>query len=337
MRIAIVTDAWLPQVNGVVRTLRTTAQYAEREGHNIKFITPADHFTVPCPTYPEIPLSWTTARRIGRKIEQFGPDAIHIATEGPLGHAARRYCMRRGYRFTTSYHTRFPEYLHERVPVPGVKEMAHKFLDRFHRSSDSIMVATPSIEDVLRNRGLDHIKRWSRGVDTTVFRPRNGVSLDGERPYSMYVGRVAPEKNIEAFLDLDLPGKKIVVGDGPQRQELETRYPDVQFTGYKTGEDLAGHVAAADVMVFPSLTDTFGLVLIEAMACGVPVAAFPVPGPIDVVEDGRVGALDEDLGAAVSRALKLDKEACRAYAQGYSWERSTAQFLDNLVPTTGNA
>ena len=337
MRIAIVTDAWLPQVNGVVRTLRTTAQYAEREGHNIKFITPADHLTIPCPTYPEIPLSWTTAGRIGKKIEQFGPDAIHIATEGPLGHAARRYCMRRGYRFTTSYHTRFPEYLHERVPVPGVKEMAHKFLDRFHRSSDSIMVATPSIEGVLRNRGLDHIKRWSRGVDTSVFRPRNGVALEGERPYSMYVGRVAPEKNIEAFLGLDLPGTKIVVGDGPQRQELESRYPDVHFTGYKTGEDLAGHVAAADVMVFPSLTDTFGLVLIEAMACGVPVAAFPVPGPIDVVEDGRVGALDDDLGAAVVRALELDKEACRTYAQGFSWERSTAQFLGNLVPTTANA
>ncbi len=337
MRIAIVTDAWLPQVNGVVRTLRTTAQHAERAGHNIKFITPADHFTIPCPTYPEIPLSWTTASRIGRRIEQFGPDAIHIATEGPLGHAARRYCMRRGYRFTTSYHTRFPEYLHERVPVPGVKELAHRFLDRFHRTSDSIMVATPSIEEVLRKRGLDRIKRWSRGVDTTVFRPRNGVSLSGERPYSLYVGRVAPEKNIEAFLSLDLPGTKIVVGDGPQRQELETRYPDVNFTGYKTGEDLAGHVAAADVMVFPSLTDTFGLVLIEAMACGVPVAAFPVPGPIDVVEDGKVGALDDDLGAAVSRALKLDKEACRTYAQGYSWERSTAQFIGNLVTATSSA
>ena len=336
MRIVIVTDAWLPQVNGVVITLRTIVEHLEAEGHAIKLITPVDHASLPCPTYPEIRLSLTTARRIGTQIGQFEPDAIHIATEGPLGLAARRFCMRRGYRFTTSYHTRFPEYLHERLPVPGLKELAHRFLDRFHRKSSAVMVATPSIEAMLRKRGLHHIKRWGRGVDTALFRPRQGTDLDGieiegERPFSMYVGRVAPEKNIEAFLKLNLPGTKVVVGDGPQRQALEARYPQAKFVGYRSGDDLARHVAAADVFVFPSLTDTFGLVLIEAMACGVPVAAYPVPGPIDVVENGTVGVLDEDLAEAVKRALPLDRKACRTYAEKFTWQRSAEQFLSNLV------
>jgi glycosyltransferase involved in cell wall biosynthesis len=269
---------------------------------------------------------------VGRKIEASGPDAIHIATEGPLGLAARRHCMRRGYRFTTSYHTRFPEYLHERIPVHRIREAAHRFLDRFHRSGSAIMVATQSIEDMLRARGHSHIRRWSRGVDTDLFRPQPRSNLNGDRPISLYCGRVATEKNIEAFLDLDLPGTKYVVGDGPQRAELERRHPKARFTGYRQGEPLASVMAQADVFVFPSKTDTFGLVLIEALACGVPVAAYPVPGPLDVVEDGVVGALDEDLGAAVKRALHMDRDACRAHAEQYTWERSAEQFVDNLVP-----
>jgi glycosyltransferase involved in cell wall biosynthesis len=333
MRILTVTDAWFPQVNGVVRTLDTVSAILRERGHEVDFLTPEGFRAIPCPGYPEIPLCLATASMAGRRIEAFGPDAIHIATEGPLGLAARRYCMRRGYRFTTSYHTRFPEYLHERLPVPGLREAAHRFLDRFHRKGEAIMVATPSIEEMLRRRGHTRIRRWSRGVDTELFRPRPRQNLNGERPISLYCGRVATEKNIEAFLDLELPGTKYVVGDGPQRAALERRYPNVEFTGYRTGEPLAALVASADVFVFPSRTDTFGLVLIEALACGVPVAAYPVPGPIDVVADESVGALDEDLGAAVSRALRLDRDACRAYAEQFTWERSAEQFLDNLVPT----
>jgi glycosyltransferase involved in cell wall biosynthesis len=332
MHILIVTDAWLPQVNGVVRTLDTVIGILRARGHAVDMVTPADFITLPCPTYPEIRLSLATTAMVGRRIEASGPDSIHIATEGPLGLAARRHCMRRGYRFTTSYHTRFPEYLYERLPVRRAREAAHRFLDRFHRSGAAIMVATQSIEDMLRERGHTNIRRWSRGVDTVLFRPQVRRNLNGDRPISLYCGRVATEKNIEAFLDLDLPGTKYVVGDGPQRSGLERRYPKARFTGYHHGESLAALIAQADVFVFPSRTDTFGLVLIEALACGVPVAAYPVPGPRDVVADGVVGALDEDLGAAIRRALHMDRTACRGHAEQYTWERSAGQFLDNLVP-----
>lgn len=267
---------------------------------------------------------------MARIIDQFRPCAIHIATEGPLGMTARRYCIKRDIPFTTAFHTKFPEYVHARFGVPIA--WTYKVMCWFHGPSRSIMVATQTIEDELIKWGLGNIKRWTRGVDTELFRPRDKNFLNLPRPISLYVGRVAVEKNIKAFLDLDLPGSKLVVGDGPQRAELTTAYPDVHFVGAKEGEDLAKHFAASDVFVFPSRTDTFGLVMLEALASGIPVAAYPVPGPLDVIGDNPVGCLDENLKHAVSAALKIDPSLCRGYALGFSWETSVQQFLNNVYP-----
>jgi glycosyltransferase involved in cell wall biosynthesis len=263
-------------------------------------------------------------------IEEFDPGAVHIATEGPLGQAARAWCIRRGRPFSTAYHTRFPEYIRARTGMPLA--LTYAIMRRFHARSASIMVATASIQAELERRGFRNINRWSRGVDTALFRPRDRSFLDVPRPIHLYVGRVAVEKNVEAFLGLDLPGTKLVVGDGPQLPALKQRYPGVRFAGARFGEDLARHYAAADVFVFPSRTDTFGLVLLEALASGVPVAAYPVAGPRDVVGGSDAGVLDEDLGAAARRALTIPRERCRAYAMGFSWERSRDQFLANLRP-----
>jgi glycosyltransferase involved in cell wall biosynthesis len=330
MRILIVTDAWHPQINGVVRTLTTLKSHLAAVGHEAITITPDQFRTVPCPSYPEIRLALMPARRMARTIESFRPCVVHIATEGPLGIAARRYCMRRDVPFTTAFHTKFPEYLNARLRVPV--NWTYKIMRRFHAPSKSVMVATQTVENELQQHGFGNIKRWSRGVDTNLFRPRDKSFLDLPRPISLYVGRVAVEKNIEAFLALKQPGSKVVVGDGPQLQQLSRKYPDVVFVGTKEGEDLARHFAAADVFVFPSLTDTFGLVLLEALACGVPVAAYPVAGPLDVIGDAPVGCLHDDLGIAVERALSASPEACRAHAESYSWEASTQQFLNNIVP-----
>jgi glycosyltransferase involved in cell wall biosynthesis len=263
-------------------------------------------------------------------LEEFAPDAIHIATEGTLGAAARKWCLRRSFPFTTSYHTQFPEYVRARVPIPLSLSYAH--LRRFHSAAARTMVATPGMQRLLESRGFENIVRWTRGVDVSLFRPRDKRFLELPRPIAMYVGRVAVEKNIEAFLQLDLPGTKVIVGDGPARVELEARYPLAKFVGFKFGEDLASHVAAADVFVFPSRTDTFGLVLLEAMACGVPVAAYPVTGPIDVVTQGVTGVLNEDLRAAVLAALHLDPNQCRAFALANTWDTATRQFLSHLAP-----
>lgn len=264
-----------------------------------------------------------------RRIRAFAPDAVHIATEGPLGLAANRYCRKNGIAFTTSYHTRFPEYVHARCRLPlGI---SYAFLRWFHGAAKHVMVATQTIQDALEERGFDNIVRWTRGVDTELFRPTPEPLLDLPRPILLYTGRVAVEKNIQAFLALDHPGTKVVVGDGPQRARLERQFPDAVFVGMRHGEDLARHVASADVFVFPSRTDTFGLVLLEALACGVPVAAYPVPGPLDVVGDTDVGALDEDLDAAVAQALTIDRDACRRFAESRSWEASVAQFTANLA------
>ncbi|HZH27616.1 MAG TPA: glycosyltransferase family 1 protein [Azospirillaceae bacterium] len=328
MRILITTDAWFPQINGVVRTIDTTSRELERLGHEVRIISPAEFRTVPLPTYPEIRIALAPWRRMGRMIEDFGPDAIHVATEGPLGFAARGYCVRRRIAFTTAYHTRFPEYIRDRAPVPLA--LSYDIIRRFHAPASGVMVATASLERALRERGFRNILRWSRGVDTGLFRPRPKAFLDAPRPVMMYVGRVAVEKNIEDFLRLDLPGTKYVVGDGPQLAELKARYPQVRFVGARHGEDLARHYAAADVFVFPSRTDTFGLVLLEALASGVPVAAYPVCGPIDILGGSDVGVLDEDLAAAVTRALAIPPERCRAFALRHSWQASSAQFLDNL-------
>jgi len=329
MRIAIVTDAWLPQVNGVVTTLGRTRDELIRAGHRVKMLTPADHRTIPCPTYPEIRLSLLPYRGVRRTLDAFRPDCIHIATEGPLGFAARRYCRRRGLSFTTSYHTRFPQYVRERVPIPPA--WMYAWLRRFHRPAVATLVPTPAVREELAERGFAHLRLWSRGVDVELFRPEPRASLPDPRPILLYMGRVAVEKNLEAFLQLRVPGTKYVVGDGPDLARLRSRYPEAVFTGYRFGAELAAHLAAADVFVFPSRTDTFGLVMLEAMACGTPVAAYPVTGPLDVVEQGRTGVLHEDLGVAVRHALTLDRNACRQAALEKSWARATEQFLSNVA------
>lgn len=265
-----------------------------------------------------------------RMIEKFHPCVVHIATEGPLGMAARRYCVRRDIPFTTAFHTKFPEYVHARFKIPVA--WIYKIVRWFHGKSQGVMVATKTIEDELKRWGIGNIKRWTRGVDTELFKPRDKAFLDLPRPISLYVGRVAVEKNIEAFLDLNLDGSKVVVGDGPQLAQLKKKYPEVHFTGAKTGEELAQHFASSDVFVFPSRTDTFGLVLLEALASGIPVAAYPVAGPLDVIGNANVGCLDEDLGSAVRMALLANPDDCRAYALGYSWDTSVNQFLNNACP-----
>jgi glycosyltransferase involved in cell wall biosynthesis len=330
MRLALVTDAWAPQVNGVVRTLQRTIDMLRALGHEVMTVTPDRFRTLPCPTYPEIRLALSPRRKLARLFEEFRPTAVHIATEAPLGQAARAWCLARGLPFSTAYHTRFPEYVRARTGLP--LSLTYALMRRFHAASASVMVATPSIQEELEARGFRNINRWSRGVDTTLFRPRAEGFLDLPRPIHLYVGRVAVEKNLEAFLELDLPGSKLVVGDGPLLPALRRRHPGVRFAGARIGEDLARHYAAADVFVFPSRTDTFGLVLLEALASGVPVAAYPVAGPRDVIDGAEVGCLDEDLGAAARRALAIPRERCRAHALGFSWERSRDQFLANLRP-----
>jgi glycosyltransferase involved in cell wall biosynthesis len=329
MRIAIVTDAWHPQINGVVMTLTHTRDELVRLGHEVLMLTPQDFATVPCPTYPEIRLSLLPGRALAQRLAAFAPEGLHIATEGPLGLAARSWAMKHGAPFTTSFHTRFPEYVRLRTGIPLA--VSYALIRWFHRPAHTVMVATPTLRDELADRGVQRLGIWSRGVDTELFRPRAKEFLSAPRPIFMFVGRVAIEKNIEAFLRLDLPGTKYVVGAGPDRDALQRKYPDVRFTGYKLGEELACYLAAADVFVFPSRTDTFGLVLIEALACGVPVAAFPVQGPIDIIEDGVTGCLDDDLGAAANRALSLDPARCRAEALKYTWTECTQQFLSHLT------
>jgi len=332
VNILIVTDAWYPQVNGVVRTIGTVRAELEAMGQTVEVIGPDRFRTVPMPTYPEIRLALGAGRRLAAMVDALKPDCIHIATEGPLGFAARRYCLKRGMPFTTAYHTRFPEYVRDRAPVPLA--LSYAVVRRFHQPSSAVMVATASIEQDLTRRGFANIRRWTRGVDTELFRPRPKEFLDLPRPVSLYVGRVAVEKNLEEFLKLDLPGSKVVVGDGPAKDELMGKYPDVVWAGAKHGEELAQYYAAADVFVFPSRTDTFGLVLLEALASGVPVAAYPVPGPLDVVDGSGAGCLDDDLKRAVEGALRIPPEHCRAYALNFSWRRSAEQFLANLRPFT---
>lgn len=329
MRVAIVADAWRPQTNGVVVTLSQTASTLERLGHEVAMITPEKFRTIECPTYPEIRLAVQPYREVARRISEFAPDAIHIATEGPLGLAARRHAVAERLRFTTSYHTQFPQYLRARFPIP--LRLTYRLLRWFHGAATHCMVSTASVQSELEARGFRNIARWSRGVDTELFRPRDKGFLSLPRPIAVYVGRVAVEKNIDAFLRMPWHGSKLVIGDGPERARLAAKYPDAVFVGFRYGEDLAAHLAAADVMVFPSLTDTLGLVNLEAMACGVPVAAFPVTGPIDVIDDGVTGALDKDLGRAALRALELDPAAGRARALASSWESCTRQFEQHLV------
>jgi len=327
MRVLVATDAWHPQINGVVRTLATVAEAARPLGVDIGFLTPQSFRTVALPSYPDVRLALARPAKIARLIEQARPDSIHIATEGPIGILARRYCLRRHLPFTTSFHTRFPEYISARLPIPEAWIWA--LLLRFHRPSRAVMAATPALAYELRQRGFGNVVLWPRGVDTALFRPR-AVDLGLPRPIFLSVGRVAVEKNLEAFLSLDLPGTKVVVGDGPARSALQRSYPQAVFLGAMAGQQLAEAYAAADVFVFPSRTDTFGLVLLEALASGVPVAAFPAPGPRDVIGTAPVGALNDDLRAACLAALHLDPDACRSFAERQTWEASARTFVENI-------
>jgi 1,2-diacylglycerol 3-alpha-glucosyltransferase/glucuronosyltransferase len=329
MRILIATDAWHPQVNGVVRTLTSLARSASALGAEVDFLTPEGFPSLDVPTYPGLRVALPSRRGIAARIEARSPDAIHIATEGPIGWAVRAYCRRRKLAFTTSYTTRFPEYIAARSIIPAA--LSYAVLRHFHAAAAMTMVATASLRQELAARGFRKLGNWTRGVDTDLFRPDRAAKLDLPRPIFMTVGRVAVEKNLEAFLTLDLPGSKVVVGDGPQRAELERRYPTARFLGEKTGADLTSHIAAADVFVFPSVTDTFGVVQLEALACGTPVAAFPVTGPLDVIADHPIGALDADLKSACMRALGISRELCRSFALTCSWENSARQFIGNLT------
>jgi glycosyltransferase involved in cell wall biosynthesis len=328
MRILVATDAWHPQVNGVVRTLTSLARSAAVLGAEISFLTPDGFPSMGLPTYPGLRIALPNRREIARRIEAAAPDAIHIATEGPVGWAVRAYCRRRKLAFTTSYTTRFPEYIAVRSIIPA--SVSYAVLRHFHAAGAMTMIATDSLRQELNARGFKRLGSWTRGVDTRLFTPDDPTELDLPRPIFMTVGRVAVEKNLEAFLSLNLPGSKVVIGDGPQRAELARKYPNVRFLGEKTGPDLSSHVAAADVFVFPSLTDTFGVVQLEALACGTPVAAFPVTGPLDVIADHPIGALDTDLRSACIRALSISREACRSFALERSWENSARQFIGNL-------
>ena len=329
MRILIATDAWRPQVNGVVRTLTSLARAAATLGTDIEFLTPDGFPSMQVPTYPGLRVALPNRGEIARRIETASAEAIHIATEGPIGWWTRAYCLRHGLPFTTSYTTRFPEYVSVRTGIPV--SWGYAVVRRFHAAGQMTMVATNSLRKELRGRGFTRLGAWTRGVDTKLFNPDTPAELDLPRPIFAVVGRVAVEKNLEAFLSLDLPGTKVVIGDGPQKAELERRYPHAKFLGEKTSKDLTDHIAASDVFVFPSLTDTFGVVQLEALACGTPVAAFPVTGPLDVIADHPIGALDNDLRAACLRALTMSRDACRAFALDRSWENSAAQFLGNLA------
>jgi glycosyltransferase involved in cell wall biosynthesis len=325
-----VSDAGAPQVNGVVSTLTQTASWLTRFGHHVNLLTPSAFRSIPCPTYPEIRIALRGYAGVRTTISDFEPQHIHLATEGPLGLAARRYCLRHGLYFTTSYHTQFAHYVRARTSVPlAVTFFALRW---FHSAGEQCMVSTSTVRDELHARGFHNLVHWGRGVDTDRFRPQDKSWLRLPRPIAAYVGRIAVEKNIGEFLRMPWVGSKIVIGDGPARESLCTAHPQTRFLGYLFGQELANHLAAADVFVFPSRTDTFGLVMLEAMACGVPVAAFPVTGPIDVVADGVTGALDEDLSEAAKRALKLDPVVCRERALRSSWELSTREFERNLVP-----
>jgi glycosyltransferase involved in cell wall biosynthesis len=329
VRIVLISDAWHPQVNGVVTTLINTVATLRRLGHEVELITPDRFKTYPWPGYPDVGMAFLCGPKLRPIIKAFKPDAIHLVTEGSIGFAARRYCLELGFRYTSSYLSQFPEYFKLRSGFP--MWISEAYLRWFHSESAYVMVATASLEQEMQQKGYQRLARWSRGVNTELFKPRDKDFIQDLRPIFLFTGRVAIEKNIEAFLQLDLPGTKYVVGDGPHKDILAKKYPKVRFTGYQHGENLARFMAAADVFVFPSLTDTFGVVLLEALASGVPVAAFPVQAPNGVITDDKVGVLSDNLQQAAMSALSLNSQDCRQYALEYTWEKCTQQFVDNLV------
>ncbi|MDR2195922.1 MAG: glycosyltransferase family 1 protein [Gallionellaceae bacterium] len=328
------TDAWEPQVNGVVRTLKMTRRELQRMGHEVEFLTPSMFRSIPCPTYPEIALAISFPGSVARKIDAFAPDCLHIATEGPLGWIARNIAIRRGWPFTTAYHSRFPEYVHARFRIP--LNWSYAVLRKFHNAARFNLAPTPAIVEHLREQGFAHPRLWSRGVDFDVFRPDGQTIPRGDAPVFLHVGRLAVEKQVEAFLELDLPGEKWVAGDGPERERLHRQYPGVRWFGVLDGISLADLYRSADVFVFPSVTDTFGLVMLESMACGTPVAAFPVAGPIDVVKAPQAGILDTDLRRACLAALDVPRKGVLEHAATFSWTRATEQFLGALQRIRGD-
>jgi len=333
MKVLIVTDAWHPQINGVVRSLSEVGKRASEFGIEAAFLTPEGFSSIAMPGYPEIRLALASPSQIAQRIEAAAPDCIHIATEGPLGILARRWCMRNRHKFTTSYHTRFPEYLSARLPVPSWPLAA--LMRRFHAAACGTMVSTQTLEQELSAQGYSNLMRWSRGVDAELFHPAKAQRLPFPRPIFLYAGRVAVEKNLDAFLSLDLPGSKVVVGDGPSRTALEATYPGAHFIGAREKEALAEFYASADVFVFPSLTDTFGVVMLEALASGVPVAALPVAGPKDVIGQSKMGVLDHDLRRAALAALTIPRNLCRKYALQFTWRESARQFFGNVLRANG--
>jgi glycosyltransferase involved in cell wall biosynthesis len=335
MKIGIVTDAWHPQISGVVTTLAKTIEEAQRLGHQILCIHPGlFKRTLPCPTYPQIQLAINPFGQLRRLLNRFKPFSMHIVTEGPIGLAGRFYCRRNRLNFTTSFTTRFDEYIHLRSGIPSA--LFFGLMKWFHSASAKVLVSSQALRQELRSRGLTRTALWPRGVDTNLFRIRDKSFIRDQRPIFLYVGRIAVEKNIHSFLEVELPGTKYVVGDGPALEKLKRQYASVRFVGAKTGIDLARYFAAADVFVFPSKTDTFGIVMLEALACGVPVAAYPVRGPIDIIENGKVGFLDRNLKTAALKALTIDPLNCRHFSLRYSWENSTMQFIRQLVPIRKN-
>ena len=334
MRITLISDAWHPQVNGIVTAVMQLSRALTRLGHAVTIVTPEPFRTWPCPGYPDVRLAFLCGPRLRPLIDASAPDAIHLMTEGPVGFAARRYCRHRSWPYTSSFHSQFPEYLNLRAGVPLA--ISYGYLRWFHRRSRHVMVGTDSLVERLSARGFRRLATWPLGVDTDLFQPRGKGAIDAQRPIFLYLGRIAVEKSVEEFLRLQLPGTKVLIGDGPQRPELEAGYPNARFLGYRTGPALARSLSAADVLVFPSRTDTFGLAMLEALACGVPVAAYPVPGPLDAVRDPRVGRLDTDLRRAALDALSLSPTACRRYALRWSWTASATRFVRLLAPLTSS-
>jgi glycosyltransferase involved in cell wall biosynthesis len=330
MKIMIITDAWEPQINGVVRTLKQTRKELILMGHQVEMITPQEFMTFPCPTYPDISLSILPAKKVSKRIRSFKPDAIHISTEGPLGLAARSFAIKNKIPYSTAYHTRFPEYVYARTRIP--LSWTYRFLRWFHGPSCAVMAPTPAIVAELQKRKFKNVVLWSRGVDLDRFQYQPSISIDTPKPIFLCVGRVAVEKNIEAFLSIDLPGSKVVIGDGPSLSILKDKYPNATYLGAKDQVDLPPYYSSADVFVFPSKTDTFGLVILEAMACGLPVAAYPVPGPIDVIGNSGAGVLKDDLREACLEALTIPKENAISHAKLYSWKSASEQFAKHLVP-----
>ncbi len=333
-KIAIVTDAYFPQISGVATTIKATKEELERRGHTVLIVSPADfRFKIPAPSYPEIKLCLFPDRHLAKILDEFAPDSLHVSVEGPLGLAARAYAKKRKLRYTTAYHTRFPEYVHCRTGIPT--SWIYGFARWFHNSGNGVMVAAESLRKELDGHGFKNLVIWNRGVDHALFNPENPAQLTGERPIFMYMGRVAIEKNLDAFLSLDLPGTKYIVGDGPAKKSLEAKYPKAVFTGYKFGAELASHLAAADVFVFPSLTDTLGLVMLEANACGTPVATLPSQASSSVIREGENGIVSTDLKDACLRALKLPRDKVRQIALEGGWKEPTDLFYNNLVPVKG--